>query len=257
MSKFVQQAAGMAAGAVVVTTSYQDAVEAREAERAAKMNADTVIETVVEDTEQDDFIGDIIENSGGNEETDEGSSDEMEPADSDEDFDEEENISDDQEDNSNTEKPSSNNTNTGVKKPDSTNGKNNPAETASSSVKPQDTTKPVTPQLEVESLTWEWSDENVTLFIIDGTGKEHHIPATVTTEETPASCTEDGEITYSAVAEYENNEYTDTKTETISATGHLFGEGEVTSDGTKTVREYQCEICGEKFVIELTIDEDD
>ena len=49
--------------------------------------------------------------------------------------------------------------------------------------------------------------------------------ATITSEVTkPATCTEDGLRTYTATVTFDGKTYTDTKTETIKATGHKYGE---------------------------------
>ena len=74
------------------------------------------------------------------------------------------------------------------------------------------------------------------------------VNATITSEVTkPATCTEDGVRTYTATVTFEGKTYTDTKTETIKATGeHTWDEGKVTTEPTcteKGIKTYTCKKC--------------
>ena len=74
------------------------------------------------------------------------------------------------------------------------------------------------------------------------------VNATITNAVTkPATCTEDGVRTYTATVTFEGKTYTDTKTETIKATGeHTWDEGKVTTEPTcteKGIKTYTCKKC--------------
>ena len=74
------------------------------------------------------------------------------------------------------------------------------------------------------------------------------VNATITSEVTKeATCTEDGVRTYTATVTFEGKTYTDTKTETIKATGeHTWDEGKVTTEPTcteKGIKTYTCKKC--------------
>ena len=74
--------------------------------------------------------------------------------------------------------------------------------------------------------------------------------AAVTNEvTTEATCKADGVRTYTAKVTFEGKEYTDTKTETLPATGHdteLVGakDATCTEDGSTT---YTCSVCGDTY----------
>ena len=64
------------------------------------------------------------------------------------------------------------------------------------------------------------------------------------------TCTEEGEITWTAAAEYEGETYTDTVVETVSATGHSYDGGTVTTEATcmeDGVITYTCTSCGHTY----------
>ena len=70
--------------------------------------------------------------------------------------------------------------------------------------------------------------------------------ATVTSEETPATCTEDGVRTYTATVMFEGKTYTNKKTETLpSFGGHTYGQPEWTwDDHGNAVAHFTCSRCG-------------
>ena len=287
MSKFVQQAVGMAAGAVVVTTSYQNMVEAREAKLAEDRNAQAVIETVTEgqgfggntdgNANSNDSSGETARDStsgtefpGGNEDSNvEKNSNEEEDSNEGTGTDE---VTNNGEDNSTGgESSGSEGTDSGddgnrsdgegTSGPEGTtsggDGNNSGGDGGSGSGGSTSANTGNNSASDVKNKEWKWDEEKATLLVTDGEGKVHRVTGKVTKEETSATCTQDGEIKYTAAAEYKNKKYTDTKTKKLAATGHQLDEGKVTSKGGKTVCEYHCESCGEKFVVELTIDEDD
>lgn len=79
-------------------------------------------------------------------------------------------------------------------------------------------------------------------------------PETVTatvelTSETPATCTENGQNVYTATIAFNNQSYTDTKTETLTATGHSYGDWVVVQEATADAdgsKEKVCSVCNDK-----------
>ena len=75
--------------------------------------------------------------------------------------------------------------------------------------------------------TWTWNDDFTASAVFTCTDDDGHtqtVPATVTDEvTTEPTCDKDGVRTYTAKVTFEGKEYTDTKTETIAATGHAYG----------------------------------
>ena len=74
---------------------------------------------------------------------------------------------------------------------------------------------------------WKWNDDfTATATFTCGNDASHveNVTATVTNAvTTEATCETDGVRTYTAKVTFEGKEYTDTKTETIAATGHAYG----------------------------------
>ena len=74
---------------------------------------------------------------------------------------------------------------------------------------------------------WKWNDDftaSATFTCGNDTSHVETVNATVTNEvTTEATCKADGVRTYTAKVTFEGKEYTDTKTETIAATGHAYG----------------------------------
>ena len=75
---------------------------------------------------------------------------------------------------------------------------------------------------------WKWNDDftaSATFTCANDTSHVETVNATVTNEvTTEATCEVGGTRTYTAKVTFEGKEYTDTKTETIAATGHAYGE---------------------------------
>ena len=75
---------------------------------------------------------------------------------------------------------------------------------------------------------WKWNDDftaSATFTCANDTSHVEKVNATVTNEvTTEATCKADGVRTYTAKVTFEGEEYTDTKTEVIPATGHAYGE---------------------------------
>ena len=75
---------------------------------------------------------------------------------------------------------------------------------------------------------WKWNDDFTASATFTCSNDDSHVEtvnAAVTNEvTTEATCEVDGVRTYTAKVTFEGKEYTDTKTETIAATGHAYGE---------------------------------
>ena len=100
--------------------------------------------------------------------------------------------------------------------------------------------------------SFEWSDDSTTCkaaFTCKDCGETHVADATVTIEETPATCTENGQKTYIATAEYEGTTAQDTgKTEIIPATGHKYVDTVVEPTETEQgYTEHVCSVCGDTY----------
>ena len=107
---------------------------------------------------------------------------------------------------------------------------------------------------------WTWTkveDENaeipytakVDLICLRCDDKVEGIDATVVLKDrTEATCTEDGEIIYSATATYDGKDYNSEKSVAIKATGHEWGEWKTVKEPTETEagsRQRTCAKCGE------------
>ena len=104
--------------------------------------------------------------------------------------------------------------------------------------------------------TWTWSDDKTTATATFVCAKdESHVyeeTVKVTKKTTDATCEEDGLLVYLAtVTGPDGEEYTDTKEETLPATGHDWGEPTWTwsADKTTATATFVCKNCGEKKVV--------
>ena len=102
---------------------------------------------------------------------------------------------------------------------------------------------------------WIWGEDNETATLrIPGVGEAE---ASVEKEETPAGCTTDGLAVYTATAVLNDNEYSDSREEILPATGHSFGEPELTTDSDgNTVFKYHCDGCGQDFEMSYLIEKE-
>ena len=75
---------------------------------------------------------------------------------------------------------------------------------------------------------WKWNDDftaTATFTCANNAAHVENVTATVTNAvTTEATCEADGVRTYTAKVTFDGKDYTDTKTETIAATGHAYGE---------------------------------
>lgn len=77
--------------------------------------------------------------------------------------------------------------------------------------------------------------------------------ATVTPQTTPATCTEDGETQYTATVIFDGQTYTDTKTVTINALGHNWGEWTVATAATCTEAGEETRTCAHDGATETRV----
>lgn len=103
----------------------------------------------------------------------------------------------------------------------------------------------------VTNCKWTESEEDGYTALMEFTCSEcdiaaQEVPAVVTSETTDATCTEDGEIVYTAKATLEGNEYTETKSVVLHATGHTYDREIISSKYLKEGNTYykSCK-CGE------------
>ena len=110
------------------------------------------------------------------------------------------------------------------------------------------------------TATWEWGEDNETavLILTDSTGKVvAEVPATISTSEEAAKCTTAGKMTYTATATYEGKSYSDTRDKELPALGHDFNSGTQTVlDNGNTATDFECNRCGEHFVVQNSANEE-
>ena len=103
---------------------------------------------------------------------------------------------------------------------------------------------------------WTWNEEKQTYTAAKATLKckycdeeQKNLTGTVNITTTDATCTEAGEITYTASVEFNGKTYTDEKKVTIPATGHTYGKPEwnweKTEKGYKVTATFKCSKCEE------------
>ncbi len=102
----------------------------------------------------------------------------------------------------------------------------------------------------VSTPSWTWASDYssaIAVFTLSNSTTEK-INAVITSSTTPATCTEDGSTTYTATVSYNGSSYTDTKTESIKATGHTYDSGTITQAATEDsegVITYTCTKCNQ------------
>ncbi len=104
--------------------------------------------------------------------------------------------------------------------------------------------------------TFKWAEDytSCTVIFTCSMGDDTQtVDAEVTSETTAATCTEDGEIVYTATCTFEGETYTNTQTVTLSATGHdyvaVVTEPTCTEGGYTT---YTCSKCGDTYTADET-----
>ena len=111
------------------------------------------------------------------------------------------------------------------------------------------------------SPNWKWSDDKQTVILelLDSEGNVvEEITAVVDIVTDEPTCNKEGLATYTATAEYEEDTYTDSATETLPALGHDFDDGrEVSLENGKTATAFTCDRCHEEFTFETSMSEND
>ena len=105
---------------------------------------------------------------------------------------------------------------------------------------------------------WTWTEDyksaTATFTCKNDSNHKEYVTAKVESKTTTAAtCTTEGEKTYTATGTFNNINYTDTKTETIAATGHTSDGGKITKEATHTVdgeKTYTCTVCGAEIKTE-------
>ncbi|MGN1099073.1 MAG: leucine-rich repeat protein [Christensenellales bacterium] len=102
---------------------------------------------------------------------------------------------------------------------------------------------------------WSWDGYGAATATFTCANDENHVEiltAEVMSEVTSApSCTSDGEKTYTAIVNFDDQDYTDTRTETLVSIDHNYGEPEWYWDGFEATATFVCENDG-NHVEELT-----
>ena len=109
---------------------------------------------------------------------------------------------------------------------------------------------------------WTWSEdhESASLELLNGEGALiATIPATVrVVEEKVETCTEEGSKVYTASAEREGTDYSDSYSEVVPPIGHTFGNMKIsTTEDGQTVVTFECENCHEQYSLTATVEDED
>ena len=106
---------------------------------------------------------------------------------------------------------------------------------------------------------WNVSDTTITLQLKDAEGNVvKEIPAEITLTEVSATCTKAGSKTYTATAEDDGKEYSDSYIYTVEPIGHKFDGGKVeTDENGNSVIVFECSECHEKFEVSASATEND
>ena len=104
---------------------------------------------------------------------------------------------------------------------------------------------------------WTWTEFTgaTAKFTCSACGNEQTVTATITSEvTTPAACETEGVRTYTATATFGEQQYTNTKTEAIPATGHSYGEPAWTWTAySGATAKFTCSACDDEQTVTATI----
>ena len=107
---------------------------------------------------------------------------------------------------------------------------------------------------------WTWSADYKTAkaqFTCSGCGDVQIITATVTSEKTQPTCTGTGLETFTASVDFSGRTYTDSKSQTIAATGHTYTSVSWTwtwnASTPSAEAAFTCSVCGEKTTRQATV----
>ncbi|MCD7839817.1 MAG: Ig-like domain-containing protein [Erysipelotrichaceae bacterium] len=105
--------------------------------------------------------------------------------------------------------------------------------------------------------TFTWTDHSsaTATFTCAKDDDTQTVNATITSATTAATCTVDGKIVYTATVTFNGTEYTDTKTVTIKAIGHTYGEPTFTwsEDYSTASAAFTCATCGDTQSVDATV----
>ena len=106
---------------------------------------------------------------------------------------------------------------------------------------------------------WNESDSTIILKLKDAEGNVvKEIPAVITSEEVPATCTEAGSKTYTATAQDGGKEYSDSHIDTVAPLGHHFDDGKAETDKNgNPVMVFECSDCHEIIKVTTSVEEND
>ena len=109
---------------------------------------------------------------------------------------------------------------------------------------------------EYNAPVWSWNGTSsaTASFTCGKCGDIQTVQAVITSSTTPAACTENGSTVYTATAVFDGQTYTDTKTVSINATGHHYGEPVWTWNGTSSATaDFTCGNCGDVQTVQAAI----
>lgn len=114
-------------------------------------------------------------------------------------------------------------------------------------------------EVDADWANWDKSDLTITVKLKDADGNViKEIPAVITFTEVAPTCTQAGSKTYTATAEDDGKEYSDSYTDTIAPVGHKLGEGKTeTDENGDPVLAYECSECHEIIKVAATAEEND
>ena len=110
----------------------------------------------------------------------------------------------------------------------------------------------------IETINWEWSDDNSEAGIEFYDAKGNLIKATmstITVVQIDPSCNMEGSIIYTATVTEDGKEYTDTKEVKLPKIAHDFDDGHMETIDGKIYIVSECRRCHEEFSIEISYEE--
>ena len=117
----------------------------------------------------------------------------------------------------------------------------------------------VVEKVEADWETWNKSDFTIMVKLKDAEGNVvKEIPANITLTEVAATCTQAGSKTYTATAQDDGKEYSDSYTDTVAPIEHRFDDGKAeTDENGNSVIVFECSQCHEKIEITASAEEND
>lgn len=109
---------------------------------------------------------------------------------------------------------------------------------------------------EYNAPVWSWSGTSAATatFTCGKCGDVQTVQANITSSTTPATCTENGSTVYTATVLFNGQTYTDTKTVSINAIGHSYGEPAWNWNGTSSATaSFTCGNCSDVQTVQANI----